>query len=173
MELLRLVRELGDQIASIKLAEPAGVQLQDLLSKPIRQELRTEGSEHASGCRALAWWQLRILDLEPCVAARTWDGPPVAFDLRLTDPLAARPDLGWAGVGGDYTVTVGEKSTIEPGHRDLPRLHTTVNAFSRMWFAVRPATTLAVTDTLAGPAELLDQLDHALRLPPPLTGLNF
>ena len=173
MELLRLMRELGDQIASVKLAEPAGFQLQDLVTKPVRQELRSEGSEHATGCRAMAWWQLRILDLEACVAARCWDGPTVAFDLRLTDPLAGRSDLDWSGVGGDYTVTVGEKSTIEPGHGGLPRLETTVNAFSRMWFGVRPATTLSMTDTLSAPVELLDQLDRALLLPPPVPGLNF
>ena len=44
-----------------------------------------------------------------------------------------------------------------------PTLTATVNAFTRLWLGVRPATGLAVTDDLSGPPELLQQLDQLAR----------
>ena len=174
LEVLRLLRELGDQVAAVEMAEPGDVQLLDLLTQPFRHELRTKGSEHETGIRAKAWWQLRILDLPRVVAARRWGGPPLHFALTLTDPLAGIRGAPWAGIGGDYVITVGEVSEAAPGAGDgLPRLTASVNAFSRMWFAVRPASGLALTDTLAGTPDLLRRLDEALALPPPVTGLWF
>ena len=52
-------------------------------------------------------------------------------------------------------------------------LRASIGALSRLWFGVRPATGLAVTDDLAGPPELLEALDRALVLPPPLPELSF
>ena len=96
------------------------------------------------------------------------------FDLTLTDPLADKVDSGWPGVGGDYTITIGQTSSAEPRHRgDLPVLTATVGAFTRLWFGVAPATTLAVSDPLEAPAELLEQLDDALSLPRPVPGWQF
>ena len=40
-----------------------------------------------------------------------------------------------------------------------------MNAFTRLWLGVRPASGLTLTDDLAGPDELLTALDEALRLP--------
>jgi len=48
-----------------------------------------------------------------------------------------------------------------------------VNAFTRMWLGARPATGLAVTDELTGPAALLEELDWALRLPEPKPDWDF
>jgi hypothetical protein len=48
-----------------------------------------------------------------------------------------------------------------------------VNAFSRLWLGVRPASGLAVTDDLAGPSALLEQLDRVLLLPEPKPDWDF
>ncbi|MBU7045828.1 MAG: hypothetical protein HXS54_05275, partial [Theionarchaea archaeon] len=48
-----------------------------------------------------------------------------------------------------------------------------VNAFTRMWLGVRPATGLAVTDNLHGPQELLSDLDHILCIPEPHPDWDF
>jgi len=171
-DLLGLLRSLSAQIHRVALVEPGGVQIQDLLDRPLR------GSELLDLDRQpphtlMSWAQLRILDLEACVTARRWPGEPVSFDLVLRDPLtgAGHP---WSGLGGEHSITVGDPSTVTPGHRgDRPRLEAGVGAFSRLWFGVRPATGLALTDDLAGPPELLAALDRALLLPPPVTGLAF
>jgi predicted acetyltransferase len=169
LELLRLLKELSDQVASIVIMEPPEIQLQDLVAQPIRQRIRTIKSEHETVQRSTAFWQIRILDLAACVAAHSWPGPEVAFNLSLHDPLA---DLtGGAGVGGDYTIVVGSPSTVEPGRaKALPTLEASVNAFTRLWFGVRPASSLAITDRLSGPADLLAALDGAVRLPQPRMG---
>jgi hypothetical protein len=42
-----------------------------------------------------------------------------------------------------------------------------------MWLGVRPASGLAVTDELAGPPALLEQLDDVLLLPTPRPDWEF
>lgn len=172
LDLLGLLRSLSAQIHRVELVEPARIQLQDLLARPIRGHDLLE-PDRRSPHSAMAWYQLRILDLSACVAARRWPGEEVAFDLVLRDPLSDA-DLAWPGLSGEWSVTVGDTSTVSPGHRGgLPVLDAGVGAFSRMWFGVRPASGLALTADLSGPAELLAALDRALLLPPPLPGLAF
>lgn len=175
LELLRLLHELGDQLHSVRFHEPPDLQLQDLLATPVRSRraLMVDG-RYPTDHHAFAYWQIRMLDVVACVAANQWPGPELAFDLVLSDPLDEKLSGAWRGVGGNYTVTVGSKSHAEPGHRGgLPVLHASVNAFSRMWFAVRPASSLSLTDDLAGPPELLAALDECLRLPSPVVGWEF
>ena len=69
---------------------------------------------------------------------------------------------------------LGNESHAEAGSSaSLPTLNASVNAFSRMWFGIRPASSLAVTDNLHGPAELLKDLDESLRLPTAHLGWDF
>lgn len=181
LELLCLLRELGDQVATVKLVEPPGFQLQDLIKTPFRTNTRTAKSTHATGIRSAAWMQMRILDLGACIAARSWVGPEVRFNLSLSDPAAALlqgdgsdDDQAWTGIGGDYVVTVGATSSVEAGtDPSLDTVTASVAAFSRAWFGVRPASGLAVTDSLSGPSKLLAKLDDALALPPPKPGWVF
>lgn len=174
LELLRLLAELGDQVDTIRMIEPADVQLQDLLREPIGTSRRTEGAGQSTGIRSEAWMQLRVLDLAACVEARCWPGPPVRFNLSLSDPAPGIADDGWEGVGGDYVVCIGDKSTLDQGaDPDLDRIDASVNAFSRLWFGVRPASSLALTDQLAAPASLLGRLDECLSLPAPRPGWDF
>lgn len=171
-DLLGLLRVLSAQVHEVVIDEPAGIQLQDLIDTPIR-DIQPGTPGHRPWHQAAAWYQLRILDLPAVVAARTWLGPEVAFDLTLTDPLT-EADVAWAGLAGDHTVTIGAASSSASGHRGgLPVLRASVSAFSRLWFGVRPASGLAVTDDLEGPPELLAGLDRALLLPPPSPALHF
>lgn len=173
LELLKLLSVLGDQVRSVGVTQPAGIQLQDLVRHVVRQEIATAKSDHAFRHASGTWWQLRLLDVPAAVAARRYEGPPVRFVAAVTDPISSYLDDGW-GAGGSYVVTIGEESSAEPGTDDtLPVLSASINAFSRMWFGVRAASVLAVTDDLSGPAELLGDLDRALALPEPHPDMFF
>ncbi len=152
------------------------VQLQDLLKQPFRQRRTTAKSEHENSSRSMAYWQLRILNLEACLAKTHLNAPEVCFNLKLTDPVEDFLDDGgnWRGIGGDYVVTLGAESSAEPGERSgLDTLEASVNAFSRLWFGIRPASSLAITDDLKAPESLLNDLDDTLRLPKAHLGWNF
>ena len=172
LELLVLLREVGDQLHSVKVVEPPEIQLYDLLHHPVAQRIRTAKSSHEAKLQAIAWWQLRILDLDHVVAQRSWTGGGFSFNLDLTDPLADH--IAGDALTGQHRVTMDGQSFVEPGtDPDLPTLTASVNALSRMWFGVRPASSLALTDHLGGPVELLTQLDEAFRLPAPHPGIQF
>jgi predicted acetyltransferase len=174
LELLKLLSVLGDQVRSVGITQPSGIQLQDLIRHVVRQEIVTAKSEHAFRHASGAWWQLRILDLPTVAAARRYEGPPVRFVADLSDPIEAHLDSGWKGIGGRYVLTIGEDSSAVPGDDGaLPVLTASINAFSRMWFGVRRASALAVTDELSGPASLLADLDRALALPEPHPDMFF
>lgn len=173
LELLKLISVLGDQVRSVGLHEPYGIQLQDLVRHVVRQEITASQSDHSFRQRSGTWWQVRLLDVPAAVAARSYLGPPVRFVADLTDPIEKYADNGWSS-GGRYVVTVGEESSAEPGTaEDLPVLSGSINAFSRMWFGVRPASALTVTDDLEAPDELLADLDRALAMAPPHPGMFF
>jgi hypothetical protein len=170
LELMALVRSMGDQVRMVWMLEPQGIQFQDLLAHPFRSLAATRGSEYETGTRATAPWQLRVCDLPGCLAGTHLPAGEVRFNLRLSDPIAASLDEGtpWRGVAGDYVVILGTCSGAERGTEPrLPTLEASVGAFTRMWMGVRPATGLSFTDELRGPAELLQQLDTLLRLPEP------
>lgn len=174
LELLGLVRALGDQLSRVTVAdEPAGVQLQDLLAGPTRQRhvARLAGGSDALH-QAIAEQQDRILDLRACIGAVALRTPPVTFGLRLHDPLESYGVS--VGVAGEHTVRLGTTSEVAPGiEGGLEVLEASVGAFTRLWLGVRPATGLALTDDLAGPPALLDVLDEAFRLPSPSAGWSF
>jgi hypothetical protein len=170
LELMALLKSLGDQVYSVKLYEPAGVQLQDLLPQPLRTNQVTSGSSHKTGITTAPWWQMRICDLPACLAQTHLRGEALRFNLRLSDPIERYlPEAApWRGVAGDYVVTLGPESGAEAGQdASLPTMQTTVNAFTRLWLGVRPATGLAITDEMEAPEALLEALDNLVRLPAP------
>ena len=176
MELLALIKGLGDQVSSVAMLEPPHVQLQDLLRQPFRQRRNTERGKFANEHETMAFWQLRILDLPKCLAKTRLPGPDLSFNLRLADPVTEHLDGGneWAGVGGDYVVTLGEESAAEEGNSpSLPALEASVGPFSRMWFGVRSASVLAATTDLKAEPGLLRALDEKIRLPQPRPGWDF
>jgi predicted acetyltransferase len=175
MELLGLLKALGDQVYSLRMIEPAEIQLQALLSRPFRNQTMTERGKHAAEHASFAWWQLRVLNVPACVAAYKGFTEAVRFNLCLTDPLAdLLDDEGWQGVAGDYVVTLGENSAAEPGHAvGLPELKCSVNALTRLLWGVAPASSLMITDDFSAPVELVNNLDRVIHLPTPHTGWDF
>ena len=178
LELLRVVRELGDQVTSLRLIEPPELQLQDLIDAPFRRHTQTKASDHATGIEAKASFQYRIVDLAACVGARHWTGPPVRCNLTLSDPavavLARNDEHDWPGVAGEWVLTIGSTSTVEAGHDPgLETITASINGFTRAWLGARPPSSLTLTGELNGPPALLADLDAALAVPPPHPGWNF
>lgn len=170
LELMSLIKGLGDQVRTVIMTNPSHVQLQDLIRQPARSYTARLDSKHSTGTDASAFWQLRINDLPACMAKTHLSRGPLAFNLDLTDPI--RDFLGkgerWRGAGGKFVVTLGPESSARRGtKKGLPALTASVNAFTRMWMGILPATTLAATDNLSGDAALLANLDEVLTLPKP------
>ena len=175
-ELLALMKSLGDQVSSFVMDEPPEVQFQDLLRQPFRHRTNTQGSKYAGRHETLAYWQARMLDVAGCLAKTRLDAEPVTFNLALRDPIAAHLDgaNAWNGCAGDYVVTLGEESAAETGRSPtLPTLNASVGAFTRLWLGVRNASSLTLTDDIAGDEALLRALDRSLRLPRPHLGWDF
>ena len=176
LELLALIRSLGDQVAIVGMEEPADIQFQDLLDAPFRNRRLTEGSKYAGSHRTHAWWQARMLDVPKCLAKTHLETDDLAFNLELTDPIAEHVGEGsrWCGVAGNYVVNLGEQSAAREGREaSLPTLRASVGAFTRIWLGVRGPSVLARTDDLDGDPGLLADLDRALRLPQPHIGWDY
>ncbi len=176
LELLAIVKSLGDQVHLVSLDEPAGIQLQDLLRQPFKGRKLTKRSEFEKTCTTCAYWQVRILDLPGCLSKTHLPCADLRFNLRLADPIESLLDESapWRGTGGDYIITLGPDSSAVRGEKlSLPTLKASVGAFTRMWLGVRPATGLAITDALSGPRDLLVDLDRALLLPQPHLGWDI
>jgi hypothetical protein len=176
LELLALMKNLGDQVRLVRIREPGGTQLQDLIDRPFQLKRLTEKSNFEHRISAHAYWQMRILDVPACLARTHLPGGNVRFNLEISDPIEPSLDnkVPWRGVAGQYVVTLGPSSGAEPANdRTIPTLKASVGAFTRMWLGVRPATGLAVTDDLSGPSELLYALDEILRLPDPKPDWDF
>jgi len=175
LELMALLRSLGDQVRLVRMNEPPGIQLQDLMIQPFKQQDMTRNSPYATGIHADAWWQRRICNLKGCLE-KTHLRDTVRFNMKLSDPIANCLDdtAPWRGVAGDYVVTLGPSSGADKGHdASLPTLTASVGAFTRLWLGVRPASGLAITDDLRAPFELLEQLDAALLVPTPEPDWDF
>lgn len=170
LELMGVLKSLGDQVHLVSLIEPPDLQLQDLVSRPFARLASSREGKFAAGIRSFAGWQARICNLAACMQQTHLNCKPLRFNLRLSDPIAKflDSDQPWCGVAGKYTVTLGPESSVENGTSpDLPTLTSSVGAFTRLWLGVRPASGLAATDQLDGPASFLSDLDHALQLPRP------
>lgn len=176
IELLALIKSMADQINLVELLEFGEFQLQDLLKQPFRERRATENARFSSLSVSMAYWQARILDLNACLAKTRLDTPTLRFNLNLSDPVAAElpEESNWRGIGGEYVVQLGESSYAEPGiDHQLPTLTASVNAFTRLWLGVRPASHLAKTTDLGAKPELLAKLDRTVRLPRPHLGWDF
>jgi len=176
LELMGLFKGWGDQVRLVRMREPPGIQLQDLLQQPFRRRQVSEKSKFETGIHASAYWQMRMCDLVTCLAHTHLKGGEVRFNLALADPIERFLDdaTPWRGIGGYYVVTLGPSSAAEIGvDATLPTLKASVGAFTRMWLGVRSATSLAVTDDLSGPQELLQELDTVLRIPEPKWDWDF
>ncbi len=176
MELLALIKSLGDQVSSFTTLEWGEFQFQDIVEQPFRNRRSSKGGKHEQLKQSIAYWQLRILDLEACLAKTHLRGDSVRFNLELSDPVneILAGEKGWTGIAGDYVITLGEESSAKSGtEKNLPTLKASVNAFSRMWFGARPASNIAITGELEADESLIRDLDDVLRLPRPHFGWDF
>jgi predicted acetyltransferase len=176
LELLSLMKGFGDQIFSVKLREPAGIQIQDLLHAPFRSRGISNKGKYEQRMNASSYCQIRILDLEKAVEKTHLPGQGSPFNLVIEDPIEKYlpEEMAWRGVSGSYIICFGERSEIKNGSDDnLPTLTASIGAFTRMWLGVRPATGLSVTDDLNGPKALLEELDRLFLLPEPKPDWDF
>ncbi|MBT3229625.1 MAG: GNAT family N-acetyltransferase [Candidatus Marinimicrobia bacterium] len=170
IELMALIKSQGDQVRLVKMREPAGIQLQDLVQAPFRSRIVTEKSKFEHINRASAYWQTRICNLEACIAATHLNSRSLRFNLELSDPLEkiVNPEMAWRGCAGRYTIELGPTSKVTSGFNEgLPTLVADIGTFTRLWLGVRPATGLLVTGNLSGPETLIKDLDEVLCLPNP------
>ncbi len=176
LELMALIKTLGDQIRLIKMCEPAGIQLQDLIRNPFRGRIVTEKSKFEHINRASAYWQTRICDLNACLQATHLNAATLKFNLELSDPIDQYldPDSPWQGCAGEFTITLGAESSASEGFEpNRAVLQSGIGAFSRLWLGVGSATGLSATDDLSGPEALLEALDETLYLPAPHPGWDY
>jgi predicted acetyltransferase len=176
LELLSIIKSLGDQMKLVDVVEPADIQFQDLLNKPFLQASISSRGRLAQRTIAIANQQYRICNLENVLKKTHLDCESFQFNLTLNDPISRfiDEDSQWQGISGNYIISLGEVSNTEPGcDNELPTLEVSVGAFTRMWFGAASATSLNVTDDLKGPEELLHKLNKAFRLPKPVPDLDF
>ena len=177
LELLAMLKGLGDQVYSVSLLEPSHLQMQDLISSPLRRQAITEGSEHEEGNHAEAFWQIRINNLESVLKNTHLPGRhDMSFNLELKDPISQflNEESSWQGISGDYAITLGENCNATPGHRpDLPLLKASVGGFSRLWLGCASATAISLTGEIEGDQKLLNTIERSLSLPLPKTGWEF
>ncbi len=180
LDLLRLVQEWSDQTDLIRFVEPAWLQMQDLIHEPGHNYRRTKGSTSHVRTEADAWWQIRILDLPTCIGAMVPAAEPFEVVVDLNDPVAEHlVDAGfggsWQPVGGTWRLSFGGTNSAERIGDDVAAdLTTTVNALSRWWLGVLPASVLGVIGQMEADSSTLARLDQmTVHLPRPQPGWDF
>lgn len=174
IELLGLLRSLGDQVHVVWMPEPQVLSMDDVLDRPHRNRQLTRGAKHPAQVTGGPWWQARILDVAAVVGAHRWPGAPLRCNVVLRDPLATHPEVTWDGVDGEWIVEFGAASSAVRGQDEsLPTLTAGVGPFTRLLLGVGTATGLALTGDIDAPAPLLSELDRVLRLPDPNPGMYF
>ncbi|TVQ24692.1 MAG: hypothetical protein EA382_08120, partial [Spirochaetaceae bacterium] len=69
VELLGLLRNLGDQVYLVRVVEPGGIQIQDFLDRPFRRHAEAKGGTYETYSTAVANFQFRVLDVTRAVDA--------------------------------------------------------------------------------------------------------
>lgn len=175
LELMALLKSFGDQVRMFRMREPRGIQFQDFIKRPLQQSSMRWRSDFRYTLSAVAYWQVRILNLEKALALTQLPGEEVSFNLSLVDPICNYLPLdSWKGVGGEYVVNLGPQSWARKGRDDnLRNLKASVGTFSRLWLGSLPARSLAGTSDLEGPMDLLEDLERILQLPYPSPDWDF
>lgn len=171
LELVGLLRQLGDQYRLVWLADPPELVLEDLLDQPYRHRFTSKGAAHPHQITAGAWWQLRVLDLVAVTAALPASSTDVTVVVDVQDPLAAGDD-GWDGVHGRWRLSFGAAPTAERTDAAAD-IVAGAGAVSRLLTGVAKASHLALSDHLDGPPDVLAALDDAITLPEPQPGMWF
>jgi len=97
-----ILRNLADQVQLLEMREPAYLQMQDFLLRPLRSQELSGGSKREQRVVATAYHQMRILDLPTAISTVALPVGEVEFDLSLSDPIESMlgDADGWRGCGG-------------------------------------------------------------------------
>ncbi|MCF7912884.1 MAG: GNAT family N-acetyltransferase [Candidatus Cloacimonetes bacterium] len=170
LELLALLQSFNNQVREVSITEPADIQLLDFMKRPIHSKAITKGDKYQNYLNSYAYWQLRILDPIACLQKTSLASQTMELNVLLSDPIEQYlpEDSNWRGCSGEYYLRLGETCEMAKGFRDnLPVLQASINAFSRMWLGLKPASGLAISDDLKAEQSLLKKLDQAFCLPDP------
>lgn len=176
IELLSILKSLSDQILGIRMTDPPRLQLQDFLQRPMKTMQARKGGEFDSDDVSQVWMQCRILDLPTCIGAMKLCGEPVSFNIEIKDPIEKYlpEDSAWRGVGGSWSITLGEESSATKGvDSSLPSATATVNDVSRIWFGATSAEAVSVTGNFVADPELIQRIDSLLNIPEPIVDWDF
>jgi predicted acetyltransferase len=181
LELLRLIQEWGDQVDLIRFIEPPWMQAQDFDAEPGHNYRRTKGGTAHVRTEADAWWQIRIVDLQACIGAMGPVAEPFELVVEIDDPVERHlTDSGFSGswepLSGRWRFSFGQSHSVEQldDHTPQADLRTTINALSRWWLGVLPASALGVIGQMDGGSATLDRLDQlTVHLPRPHPGWDF
>lgn len=167
LELLGIIKSLEDQVRSIEMKEPAFIQMQDFIDRPFQLRMITEKGKKESTVSSIAYQQLRICNLKKCIEKVHYEGKSYSFNLSLTDPLLDFiEDENFKGSSGNYTVSIGEESSITEGLSDgLPLIKGSINGFSRLWIGVISARTISLSEDLQIDKSLIQCLDKTFYRP--------
>lgn len=166
MELMGIIKSLEEQLRSVRIKEPAFIQLQDFIEKPFLQRALTRKSKFEGRMEFIAYQQMRICRLKEAIEAVSYEGRPFAFNLSLSDPLADYLTDYTSLCAGDFTVSIGRESTLAEGFRkDLPLIEGDIGAFTRLWAGVMPASTIGLTENLKIDKSLRRDLERAFYSP--------
>jgi len=171
-ELLSVLKSLADSLYALRIADPPGVQLQDLIDRPFESAAKRKGGSFHNPDLSSAWDQWRILQPEAAFEGARAAGP-LSFVVDLVDPIEQHlEERPWRGLSGRWTVELGERCAMHRGGAE-PGLRASVGAFSRWWLGVRPASHLALTDDFDASGALIEDLDRAWRPPAPRNDWEF
>ncbi|MBS3811466.1 MAG: GNAT family N-acetyltransferase [Halanaerobiales bacterium] len=177
LDLMQLLKNMGDQIHLVKMNEPGGIQLQNLIKKPHKDKTLTKKGKYQVINKVSAYWQIRILNLQDCIKNTSLRGTDLRFNLELDDPIEKYLNNKslWSGLSGNYILSLGKESSIKKGKSsDLLTLKTDINAFTRMWLGTVRPVFLPYTDYFIAPKPLLEKLDNLfITLPQPNINWDF
>ena len=174
IELLGLLRNLGDQVYAVWLAEPPGIQLQDFIDRPLRRHRQGRRGEFETSINAAAQFQYRIVDVPSAMNAavasfRRRGATLPAFTMQVLDSASRylSAEDGWTGCGGVFRVGPDGAQPAEPDAS--VDLKIGIGDLTRLWLGVVPATTLRDTGAATVDEELAQTLDDAFDGPVPHT----
>jgi predicted acetyltransferase len=176
IELLSVLKSLSDQVHGIRMADPPHLEMQDFLSRPLATHRARRGGDFDSDVVSQIWMQCRILDLPACVDAMKLCGEPVAFNLKLADPIEKylKDASGWKGIGGNWVIRLGDTSTATRGcDESLETISCSVNDFSRIWFGSSTAEAVSVTGGFKASEKLIQAIDRIVCIPAPIVDWDF
>lgn len=175
VELLGLLRNFGDQVYTVWLPEPSGVQLQDFLDRPFRRREQSRRGEHETSTTASAGFQYRIMDVPAAMAAAagTLRGRGTSlpsFTMRVTDPVARYlpEEAEWNGCAGVYRFGPDGAEAVNREQTDVD-LEIGIGDLTRAWLGVLPVSTLRDTSDVTVDDDLAAALDDAFAGPAPHT----